>query len=269
MRQQARTSAAAWIIFAVILFYLLTPILGTLLYSMATKWDSSLLPEAYTAVHYQALFSDPKVITSLWHSLLVAVVTVLLLWVLVTPAMVVAHLYLPGLRRVLDIASIVPYAFPPVILAIGLIQLYSRPPLSISGTPAILILSYGVVCLPYMVGAIGNSLRSINGRTLVEACESLGASRTTAFTRVIMPNIVPGLISSGVLTFAVSLGEFVLANMLVGSRFETLQVRLAQVIRFNGHVASAMVVFYFVLVAVASLALLMGTRRYTDATRGG
>jgi putative spermidine/putrescine transport system permease protein len=269
MREQQRTAAAAWVIFALILLYLLLPIVGTLLYSLATRWDSSLLPEGYTSEHYVTLFADAKVMAALWHSLLVSVVTVLLLWLIVTPAVVVAHLYLPGLRKVLEIASIVPYAFPPVILAIGLIQLYSRPPFAISGTPLILILSYGVVCLPYMVAAIGNSLRSIDGRTLIEACESLGASRTTAYTRVILPNIVPGLISSGLLTFAVSLGEFVLANMLVGSRFETLQIRLAQLIRFNGHVSSALVMFYFVLVAAASLALLAGTRRFTVGMRGG
>lgn len=269
MREQERTSAAAWVILIVVLLYLLLPIAGTLLYSLAVRWDSSLLPAGYTLQHYVTLFDDAKVVAALWRSLLVSVITVFMLWLIVTPAVVVAHLYLPGLRKVLEIASIVPYAFPPVILAIGLIQLYSRPPLSLSGTPTILVLSYGVVCLPYMVAAIGNSLRSIDGRTLIEACESLGAPRTTAYTRVILPNIVPGLISSGLLTFAVSLGEFVLANMLVGSRFETLQIRLAQLIRFNGHVASALVIFYFVLVAAASLALLAGTRRFTDAVRGG
>jgi putative spermidine/putrescine transport system permease protein len=269
MRQPQRTSATAWIIYAVVLFYLLMPILGSLLYSTAVRWDSSILPQGFTLAHYQALFADAKVVNALWRSVVVSVSTVVLLWLIVTPAVVSAHLYLPGMRKVLDIASIVPYAFPPVILAIGLIQLYSRPPLPIAGTPAILILSYGVVCLPYMVTAIGNSLRSIDGRTLMEACESLGASRTTAYTKVILPNIVPGLISSGVLTFAVSLGEFVLANMLVGSRFETLQVRMAQLIRFNGHVASALVMFYFVLVAAVSLALLVGTRRFTAGTRGG
>ncbi len=269
MRSSERTPALSWVIFAVILLYLLVPVLGTMLYSFATRWDSSLLPEGLTIAHYQALFANLKVVNALWRSVLVSLGTVVLLWLLVTPAVVAAHLFLPGMRRVLEVASIVPYAFPPVILAIGLIQIYSRPPLPIAGTPAILILAYGVICLPFMVGSIGNSLQAIDGRTLMEACESLGATHWTAYRLVVLPNIAPGLISSGLLTFAVALGEFVLANMLVGSRFETLQIRLVQLMRFDGHVASALVMFYFALVAAASLALLAGTRRFTDPMRGG
>ncbi|HEY3367314.1 MAG TPA: ABC transporter permease subunit [Symbiobacteriaceae bacterium] len=268
MHRQQRTPALAWVVFAVILLYLLVPIVGTALYSVAVRWDSSLLPQGFTLAHYQALFSDLKAVNAMWRAVVVSVVTVVLLWLIVTPAVVAAHLYLPGMKRVLEIASIVPYAFPPVILAIGLIQLYSKPPLPISGTPTILVLAYGVICLPYMVGAIGNSLQAIDGHTLMEACESLGATRWTAYRLVILPNIAPGLVSSGLLTFAVALGEFVLANMLVGARFETIQIRLVQLMRFNGHVASALVMFYFALVAVASLALLVGTRRYTDTVRG-
>lgn len=261
MRDASQSPVSARVIHTVILLYLGLPVLGTLLYSLATRWDSTLLPAGWTLRWYVQIFTDPQVTTALWHSLAVAVATVILLWLLVTPALFVGYVYLPGMRRLLDAAALVPFALPPVILAVGLIQIYSRKPLSLAGTPWILIFTYCVICLPYMTGAIGNGFAAINARTLVEAAESLGAGRAYAFWRVILPNLVPGLLSSGLLTFAVALGEFVIANMLVGGGFETLQIRLVQAMRFNGHLASALVIFFFVLVALASTALVRGVHQ--------
>jgi len=269
VREPTRTPLSAWLIFAVVLLYLGLPVLGTALYALATRWDSSLLPEGYTLAWFRDVLTDPKVAASLLRSVIVSAATVVLVWAVTVPALVAAHVYLPRLKRLLEVAVLAPYAIPPVVMAVGLIQIYSKGPLSIAGTPWILIFSYTVICLPLVVGAVGNSLQAIDIRTLMEAAESLGASRGRAFVRVILPNLTPGLISSGVLTFAVSLGEFVLANMLVGGRFETLQIRLVQIMRFDGHQASALVIFYFIVVAAASLLLMSGVRQVMGGPRGG
>lgn len=269
MREPTHTPLSAWLIFLAVLLYLGLPVVGTALYALATRWDSSLLPEGYTLAWFRDVLTDPKVLAALLRSVLVSAATVALVWTVTVPALAATHLYLPRLKRVLELVVLAPYAFPPVVMAVGLIQIYSKGPLSIAGTPWILIFSYAVISLPFVVGSVGNSLQAIDARTLMEAAESLGASRERAFLLVIVPNLTPGLIASGVLTFAVSLGEFVLANMLVGGRFETLQIRLVQIMRFDGHQASALVIFYFIVVAAASLLLMSGLRQVAGGPRGG
>jgi putative spermidine/putrescine transport system permease protein len=267
MPNQQKTPGAVWLIFAAVLIYLGLPVVGTAIYAVATRWDSTLLPDGYTLAWFHHMLVDPKVLTALLRSVGVAGATVLLTWAVTVPALIAVHLYLPRLKVLFDLASVVPYAFPPVVMAVGLIQIYSGGLFSLAGTPWILILAYGVICLPLVVGAVGNSLLSIDAVTLMEAAESLGATQATAILRVLLPNLRAGLLASGILTFAVSLGEFVLANMLVGGRFETLQIRLVQIMRFDGHEASALVMLYFVVVAAGSLVIMAALRPGRPANR--
>lgn len=138
----------------------------------------------------------------------------------------------------------------------GLIQIYSKGILPIAGTFWILLFSYMVVCLPYMYNAVINSIQAIDGKRLLEAAQTLGAPMHKIFTQVLIPNILPGIINGSILTFSVALGEFVLANMLVGGQFPTLQVILEKASHIDGHLSSSIVILYFMIVSLASLVLL-------------
>jgi putative spermidine/putrescine transport system permease protein len=63
--------------------YLFVPVIATIIYSLATKWDSTILPEGYTLQFYAALFSDKRFLLSLLKtmniSLLTAIVSVIVL----------------------------------------------------------------------------------------------------------------------------------------------------------------------------------------------
>lgn len=244
-------------------FYLGLPILATLLFSVAGRWDSTVLPESYTFHWYVQMITDPAVLAAIGRSFLVSGATVALGLLVVTPAAFITYQFLPALRGVMRFLALLPYALPGVILAVGLIQLYSSGPLPIAGTFWILLFSYIILTLPYVYNAIVNSLQAIDAKTLMEAAESLGASRLAAFVQVVVPNIRPGLVSAGLLSFAVSLGEFVLANMLVGGRFQTLQLVLEKAMHIDGHLSSAMVMLYFVLVAISSLTLIFVAQNAT------
>lgn len=248
------------IILVFVTLYLGLPVLATLLFSIAGRWDSTVLPESYTFRWYVKMLTEPSVISAIGRSFLVSGATVILSLLVITPATFIAHQYVPGFQPIMRFTAVLPFALPGVILAVGLIQLYSSGFLPIAGTFWILLFSYVIVCLPYVHNSITNSLDAIDARTLVEAAQSLGANRVLAFTKIVLPNIKPGLVSASLLVFAVSLGEFVLANMLVGGKYQTLQLILERMVHLDGHMASAIVVLYFILVATSSLLLILVAR---------
>jgi len=260
-----RTGPVVWISYAIVLIFLGTPIVATFLFSVATKWNNTILPEGYTLAWYVQMLRDSEVHAAIGRSFLLSGGTVVLSLLLVTPAAFVVYLYYPRLLSFLRIMALMPYALPGVILATGLIQLYSSGPLPIAGTPWILLLAYLVITLPYTYTSLINSLQSIDAKRLVEAAQMLGASRIRTFISVIVPNIRPGLISAALLSFSVALGEFVLANMLVGGRYRTLQLLLEKAMHSDGRLSSAMVVVYFILVAIASIIMMRIVNSATGA----
>ncbi|MDF5688544.1 ABC transporter permease subunit, partial [Vibrio parahaemolyticus] len=112
----------------------------------------------------------------------------------------------------------------------------------------ILVGTYFTTALPFMYRAISNSFEAINLNDLMDAAHLLGASTTKAFLMVILPNLKKGLMASLFLSFSFLLGEFVFANILVGTRYETLQIYLYNMRQTSGHFTSALVMTYFLFI---------------------
>ena len=192
---------------------LLLPLLGTFIYSISSSWSATVLPSGFTFKWYDQLWSDPRFLKAFGQSLLVCVA-------------------------------------PPVVSSVGLLQLYGSGPLQMVGTPWILIGCYFTVALPFMYRAITNNLQAINLRDLMDAAQLLGASTWQAAFLVVLPNLRKGLMVALLLSFSFLFGEFVFANILVGTRYETLQVFLNNMRNSSGHFTSALVISYFLFVLV-------------------
>ena len=93
--------------------------------------------------------------------------------------------------------------------------------LPIIGTPWILIGTWFTVVLPFMYRALANSLQGVPLKDLMDAAHLLGASSARAFLLVVIPCLRKGLLAALFLSLSFLLGEFVFANMLVGTRYET------------------------------------------------
>jgi putative spermidine/putrescine transport system permease protein len=253
------TNKSSWsgFVLGAILFYLFVPLVATFLFSIAKEWQTTILPSSYTLTWYEHLFQDSTFFKSLGRSLTISLTATVLGMVIIIPAVLVTLFYYPKMENILRFFSNLPFAFPPVILAVGLIELYGHKPIVLTGTIWILLGSYFVVLLPYMYQATSNSFRSIDAISLVAAAENLGANRLQAFFHVILPNILPGLLVAFLLSFSVLFGEFVLANLLVGSGYQTLQLYLYKVSWENGHLASAIVVVYYVFILLITMAILI------------
>ena len=238
------------------LFYMMLPIVATYMFSIATRWDRTMLPEGLTLEWYKTAFTDPWFLIVFKNSVVLSASTVIVSIIIIVPTAYWAHLSVPKAKPLLDLISILPFAIPGVVLSLGLIRLYARPPLMLARTPAMLVAAYVIFTMPFMYRPVVNSLEAVNIRVLTEAAQSLGSSWMRTLREVILPNIMPGIVSGGLLVFATIFGEFTIATFLVGARYKTFPMQLVYYTRRDGRIASAYSVISFTVAWVSSLIII-------------
>ncbi|MGE7985704.1 ABC transporter permease [Lysinibacillus fusiformis] len=249
--------------FLLLVGYLILPVLATMLYAFASKWNKTILPEGFTLKWFFTLFQDSDFIQAFGRSVLLAGGAVSIALLVIVPAIFVIVLYFPTYEKWIQMAVVMVYSFPGIILAVGLIRVYSQ-----IGIPMIFVVlgAYVVGILPYIYQGTRNSLRNIDARQLLDAAQLLGASKRQAFTKILLPTVYPGLFAGALLSFSVLFGEFVLINLVVGSRFETVQIYLMKKLSTSGHIASAVVFIYIVLMGLLTFVIAIVTKRSKGAT---
>ena len=245
-------------IFVLMSLYLAVPLISTIVYAFSTKWNKTILPEGLTLKWVAQLFSDSRFIESFGRSVLLAGGPVVVAVLTMVPAILIIVIYFPKYEKWIQTMVVMVFAFPPVILAVGLIRAYVS-----TGVSMILVVAgaYVIAIIPFMYQGTRNSIRNINARELMDAAEILGASKVLAFKKIILPCIYPGVFVASLLSFAVLFGEFVLVNLIVGSRFETVQIYLFAMLKQSGHLASAVVFIYIMLMGLTTLVMATLTKK--------
>ena len=212
----------SWLWFILGALYFILPLYATLDFSLRMERDTIGLKA------YSAAFADPVFARTFGYSVLLAVVTILVSILLVVPTAYWIRLRLPEARRIVEFITLLPFVIPAIILVFGMIRIYSSPvnlpftdirllaPLTTSklGTNALIVAGYIVLGLPYMYRSVDTGMRTVDVRTLTEAAQSLGANWATIMVRVVLPNVRTALLSGALLTFAIVVGEVVLASYL-------------------------------------------------------
>jgi len=129
----------------------------------------------------------------------------------------------PGLNALV----MLPYLIPGTVLAVGLIVAFSRPPLALTGTGAILAIAYFIRKLPYAMKAAEAALYQVHP-SLEEAALSVGASPARAFADVTIRLILPGLASGATVTFLATITELSATIMLYSAAWTTMTVVIFQ-----------------------------------------
>jgi molybdate transport system permease protein len=162
--------------------------------------------------------TEPGVLAALRLSLITAsLATVLCLLLGVPLAWILARSALPG-RRLIRALVTVPLVLPPVVGGVALLLVFGRRGLvgewldatfgfSLPFTTTGVVLAEAFVAMPFLVISVEGALRGADAR-YEEAAATLGASRWTAFRRVTLPLIAPGVAAGAVLCWARALGEF-------------------------------------------------------------
>jgi putative spermidine/putrescine transport system permease protein len=252
-----------------VLIYLTVPLISTLVFGFTGSHgiDFSTLGQ---------IFSDKDFAQTLSLSLELALASTLLSVALITPTIYWVQLRLPGVRPLLDILSLIPFAAPAIVMAFGLVEVYSgsnmlinvlslglvpllsNPPFNVVNTPPLLVCAYVVIALPFVYRSIDASLRSINTRVLTEASYSLGCGWWRTFLTVILPNIWPGIISAALLTFSTVMGEFTLSSLF---SIYTFPIYLNQTGQEDPHKAASLSILSFILTLICVLAIFLLVRR--------
>lgn len=208
-------SAKFWSWLAVILggLYFFLPLIGMFEFSLRARRG------VYSFDAYANVLSDPQFRATFGFSLVMSLVTIVLGILIVTPTAFWVRLRLPHLRPVIEFITLLPLVIPPIVIVFGYIRLYNTSswlPLtgSVMGTNLLLAFGYVVLSLPYMYRAVDTGLRTIDVRTLTEAAQSLGAGWYTIIAKIILPNVLVAVLSGAFLTFAIVIGEYVLAALL-------------------------------------------------------
>jgi putative spermidine/putrescine transport system permease protein len=234
--------------------YLVLPLFSTVAFSLATVWSRTILPEGYTLEWYIAAVSDDRFWPTTIHTLQATLGAAIISPLLVVPALLAVHLRAPKWKPWLEFLSIVPWALPGVVLALAMIRAYISP-FNVS-RPGLLILTYVLLSLPFMFRSIDASLSAIDARTLAEAAQMLGAGWFDIGRRILLPGIMPGLMSGVLLIAALGAGEFALASLMAGSGWKTFPIYQAQAQGVDGRIASALAIIGLLYVLAVSLLLL-------------
>ncbi len=244
-------------VLAAFLLFMIVPLIATLLFSVSTRWDRTILPEGYTLEWWKTVISRGAFGLTLKNSFYISFATAIALSILVTPTAYWVHIRMPKNKIIFEVMSAFSFGIPGVILALALIRFYSGVPLPLINTTNILLLACMELCFPFMYRPVANSLDSIDIYTLTEASQSLGGNWFATFTHIILPNILPGIASGFLLVFSAVFAEFTLTNLLVGARFKTFPIYLVEFTRFDGRQASALAIISFVVAWIVSALLLL------------
>ena len=190
-----------------------------------------------------------------------AVITSVVTLVLLVPTMIWIRLRVQWLERTVEFLCTLPLTIPAIVLVVGVGPIYNRIQ-HYSLSALMLFWIYVILALPYAYRALAAGLGAIDVKTLSEAARSLGASWFTVMVRVISPNMRQGILNALLLTFALVLGEFTIAYLLLYE--DVLQPELYNISRSTPNAgvifstSFAALLFAFVLLLILSYA---GRRR--------
>jgi putative spermidine/putrescine transport system permease protein len=242
------------------LAFLLLPIVSIVPASFNAASYIQLPPEAYSLRWYELFLKDTQWISSLATSMQVALACMLLSLALGMPLAIALDRLAGPVRLAANMLILGPLVVPVIVIACAMY--YAGLRAGLVGTYWGMVLGHTVLSLPFVVINVGISLRSIDPSWL-KAAEGLGASPLYSFRRVLLPNIVPGVLGGAVFAFIYSFDEVVVALFLSGIGLKTLPVRMWEIIRleFTPVVAVAATAMILLAAVVLLVARLVDTRR--------
>jgi len=204
---------------AVVLAFLVAPILVVVPLSFSSGSFFYYPLPGLSLRWYEDFFNSSFWLPSVRNSLIVGTCATLLATLLGTlAALGLWRTRFPGQGLLLALL-ISPMVVPVVIVAVGVY--FAFAPLGLNDGYAGLILAHTALAAPFVVVTVLATLAGFD-RTLVRAAASLGAHPLTTMRRVILPLILPGVLSGAVFAFAVSFDEVVVALLIAGPGQRTL-----------------------------------------------
>jgi spermidine/putrescine transport system permease protein len=212
-------------VFVIIFLYLpITAVVGL----SFNKSSNSLIWKGFGLDWYKTIWSNEPIMSSFQRTIFVAVVTTILSLIIGTTISI-------GLNKMkaggfLRTFSTAPAIVPDLVLAIGLLTTFST--ISMSLSLSTVIISHTVFCTAFVVAVVLARIGLIDP-AIEEASTDLGASAVKTLFKITIPQLMPSLIAGAVLSFTLSMDEFVIAFFTNGPETPTLPMVIYSMIRFG------------------------------------
>ncbi len=151
-----------------------------------------------------------------------------------------------------------PFALPTIVAGLTLLALYGpRSPIGVdvAYTRTAVVLALLFVTLPFVVRAVQPVLQELD-QEMEEAAASLGASSLTTFRRIVLPNLMPAILSGGALAFGRAVGEFGSVVLITGNipfDTEVAPVHIFGLIESDAPISAAAVAVVLLVIALVVL----------------
>lgn len=248
-----------------VLVFLISPILAVMPLSFNSETFFSYPMPGYSLKWYEDFFFNERWSSALKMSFIVATATTVLSTFLGTlAALGLSRANFPARASVMAML-ISPMIVPVIISAVGMFKFYAS--INVAGTLLGVILAHTALATPFVVITVTATLTSFD-RTLTRAGASCGAAPHTVFFKVMMPLILPGMISGALFAFVTSFDEVVVVLFLASPEQRTLPLQMFSGIRemISPTITAAATVL--VLISTVLLVTVELLRRRTERLRG-
>jgi spermidine/putrescine transport system permease protein len=209
--------------------FLYLPLLIVVVYSFN---DSRLNAEwvGFTLRWYTELFGDADMLFAARNSVLIALVASAVATVLGTMAGLAIHRYR---LRILPLLTITPVAMPEILLGVSLLLFFNlvfRPWLGLELGLWSVIVAHITFCIGFVTIVVRVSLQGLD-ESIFEAARDLGATPWQTFRLVTLPLILPAVVAGALMSFALSLDDFVITFFTAGVGVSTLPLQIYSMIK--------------------------------------
>jgi spermidine/putrescine transport system permease protein len=251
----ARRLLAAWASVVFLFFYL--PIVILVLFSF-NESKLNIVWTGFTWEWYAALWSDSVLVRTLKNSLIVAAATTAISVVLGTAGAWLLYRYRFRASSLLETLVFLPMIVPEVILGVSLLILFVVVGMKLGY--ATIVISHVTFCFPFVMAAVQARLAGLDP-SLEEAALDLGATPLQAFRKVLIPYLMPAIVSGALMTFTLSLDELIVTYFTASAGTRTLPLEIFGRVKKGLDPSLNAISTVFIIVTVGALALTEVLRR--------
>ncbi|MEN3149837.1 ABC transporter permease [Neorhizobium sp. IRAMC:178] len=238
--------------FFVVGLFLALPLIVVAGVSINARQTLAFPPQGFSLSWYGQIFTNAEWRNALIASLTLAASSALLALLIALPLAWFLWRRVAPWANIFQLLGVAPFTLPPVITALGLLTFWATT--GFYGQPWTAVISHGIffVTLPLVTLSLGFSAID---RSLVEAAATMGADDGKIFRTVVLPLILPYLVSGYAFAFVLSLNEYIVAYMTVGFTMETLPIKIFNALRYGYTPTMAAVTVLFLVIAAVVFGL--------------
>lgn len=216
---------------SVILLFLYIPILVLIVYSF-NESKSRASWEGFSLIWYKKLFNNEQIISALFNTIIIAVISSVVATLIGTFAAIGISRMRRLPKAVIMNVTYIPIINPEIITGVSLMLLFRifMDYFNFQMGFISLIIAHITFNIPYIIYSVMPKLRQMNPY-LIEAAQDLGCNERQAFVKIVIPEILPGVLSGFLLALTYSIDDFVVSYFTSGTKIETLPITIAAMTR--------------------------------------